>query len=44
LRVSEGSFGREALYERFDQGQGVKRGGGSRGRGRGRGNGRGGRK
>lgn len=47
LRMSEGAFGEEKLYERFDRGGGVrggKRGGGNRGRGGGRGRGRGGKR
>lgn len=42
LRVGEGAFGEERMFERFDRnGQGAKRGRGSqRGRGRGRGRGR----
>ena len=55
LRVGEAAFAEEKMYDRFDRnGQGTKRGGGSRGRGggrggggergRGRGRGRGGRK
>jgi tRNA-splicing endonuclease subunit Sen54 len=46
LQLSEGAFGEERLYERFDRGNGhnAKRGGlsgGGRGRGKGRGRGRG---
>jgi tRNA-splicing endonuclease subunit Sen54 len=45
LRMSEGGFGEEKLYERFDRGGGVRGGkrGGGRGRG-GRGRGRGGKR
>lgn len=47
IRVGEGAFGKEKLFEQEGRegrgGNGGKRGGGGRGRGRGRGGGRGGR-